>query len=211
MSGPTCQRLSLFFFLTNKFKINEKDFKLVKYADDMALVDLLQKTNPFCEAAYLAHIEGVTLTSYMSETKERILCTKPEFNTKRVSRDGQLAETVQNVKYLGTVLDSQVSFSGNIEYVFRKCSQQLYLLRRLSGLGASQQIIELVYPSLVESVLTFRLPAWYGLLSCSNKNKLSRVVSMDSKPQMPQLKERGRKQRVSWQIAPVLSSASWSL
>ena len=39
-----------------------------------------------------------------------------------------------------------------------------------------QQILELVNKTLVENVLTFHLPAWYGHLNCRSKNKLSRIV-----------------------------------
>lgn len=74
-----------------------------------------------------------------------------------------------------------MSFSGNTEYIFKRCSQRLYLLRKLSGFCVSQQILELVYKTIVESVLTFHLPAWYGHLNCRSKNKLSRIVSMASK------------------------------
>lgn len=35
--------------------IKEKHFRLFKYADDMALVGLLEKTKPSGDAAYLAH------------------------------------------------------------------------------------------------------------------------------------------------------------
>ena len=70
-----------------------------------------------------------------------------------VSLSGQHAETVETFKYL--VLDFQVSFSENTEYIFKKCSQGLYFLRRVSSLTVSQQILELTYKTLVESVLTF--------------------------------------------------------
>ena len=38
----------------------------------------------------------------------------------------------------------------------------LYLLRKLSDLGVSPEILELVYKNLVESILSFNMVAWYG-------------------------------------------------
>ncbi len=51
----------------------------------------------------------------------------------------------------------------------------------LVALGVSKHILELVYKSIVESVLTFHLPIWYEHLNCRLKNKLSRIVSSANK------------------------------
>ncbi len=45
----------------------------------------------------------------------------------------------------------------------------------------AKHILELVYKSIVESVLTFHLPVWYEHLNCRLKNKLSRIVSSANK------------------------------
>lgn len=47
----------LFSLFTNEFTIKEEHFRLFKYADDMALVGLLDKTNSLHDVAYLAHIK----------------------------------------------------------------------------------------------------------------------------------------------------------
>ncbi len=78
-------------------------------------------------------------------------------------------------------MDSQLSFADNSEYIFKRCSRILFLLRQLSGLGVSKHILELVCKSIVESVLTFHLSVWYEHLNCRLKNKLSRSVSSASK------------------------------
>ena len=95
-----------------------------------------------------------------------------------VTANGEKLETVENFKYLGTVLDSQMSFSGNTEYIYKKCSQRLYLLRKLNSFSVSQQVLELVYKTMIESVLTFHLSAWFGHLNGKFLNRLSRIVSM---------------------------------
>lgn len=96
---------------------------------------------------------------------------------------------METFKYLGTVLDNHLSFTDNTELIFKKCSQRLSLLRRLNCLGVSAQIIELVYITHIESVLTFHLSAWFDYLNCKLKKKLNRIVSMASKivgkPQKP--------------------------
>ncbi len=45
----------LFSIFTNEFTINEENFRVFKYAVDMALVGLLDKTNQTYDLAYLTH------------------------------------------------------------------------------------------------------------------------------------------------------------
>lgn len=186
----------LFSLFTNDFNINNSTFKLIKYADDMALVGLLQKTNPLDEASYLTQVKALEawckdseLEINVAKTNELLFCKKQDIITEPVLLNGQVAETVETFKYLGTVLDNHLSFTDNTEFIFKKCSQRLSLLRRLNSLGVSAQIIELVYITHIESVLTFHLSAWFDHLNCKLKKKLNRIVSMASKivgkPQKP--------------------------
>ncbi len=96
-----------------------------------------------------------------------------------ISLESQQVEIVEHFKYLGSILDSQLSFADNSEYIFKRCSQRL--LRQLSGLGVSKHILDLVYKYIVESVLTFHLSVWHEHLNCRLKNKLSRIVSSANK------------------------------
>ncbi len=154
----------LFSLFTNEFCINECNMKLIKYADDMALVSLPQNADPSDDTCFLTHVKALEewcsrskLEINVTKTKEVTFSLNQELPTVPLSLDGQTVETVETFKYLGTVLDGQLKFNGNTDYVFKKCSQRLNLLRRLSSLGVSQKILELVYITHVESVLTFHL------------------------------------------------------
>lgn len=64
---------------------NESHFRLVKYADDLALVGLLQKDDSSDESSYLAYAKALKswcpaspLEVNVSETKELVICTKPK-------------------------------------------------------------------------------------------------------------------------------------
>lgn len=59
--------------------------------------------------------------------------------------------------------------------------QCLHLLRKLNSYGVSKEILETVYRSLVENVLTYDIYTWFGNLGAKNRNKLSRIVNMASK------------------------------
>lgn len=55
----------------------------------------------------------------------------------------------------------------------------LYLIRTLAIYDISKSLLNTVYRSFVESVLTFNMCTWYGHLG--DKNRLSRVTNMISK------------------------------
>ena len=74
-----------------------------------------------------------------------------------VTIDQQSVEVVSSFKYLGTVVDSKLSFNDNIVYVYKEAQQRLYLLRKLRGFGVGSHVLESVYRCLVESVLSFNI------------------------------------------------------
>ena len=60
---------------------------------------------------------------------------------------------VSSCKYLGTVVDSKLSFNDNVIYVYKIAEQRSYLLRKLRSFGVGGHVLESVYCCLVESVL----------------------------------------------------------
>ena len=74
-----------------------------------------------------------------------------------VTIDQQSVEVVSSFKYLGTVVDSKLSFNDNVVYVYKEAQQRLYLLRKLRGFGVGSHVLESVYRCLVESVLSFNI------------------------------------------------------
>lgn len=59
----------LFSLFTNDFKVNDTQFKLFKYADDMALVCLLQQTSSVAEAVYVDHTKALQSWCNISQLK----------------------------------------------------------------------------------------------------------------------------------------------
>ena len=92
-----------------------------------------------------------------------------------------MVERVSSYKYLGTTIDSGLTFNDNTQAIFSKCQQRTYLLRRLKYMDVASPILRSFYICHIESLLTFSFLAWYGGLSESNKAKLRRVISVGSK------------------------------
>ena len=160
---------------------------MIKYADDMELVGRLKDELSLFE--YRLQIDA--LASQFTSTFLKLNTTKTKelvFGGGRISQtpepiliNNQEVEIVKSFKYLGTVLDWRLSFCEHVDYVYKRAQQRLFLLRKLKSFDVSQHILQLVYRSLIESVLSFNIITWYGNVSGTNKVKLARVVNTGSK------------------------------
>ncbi len=57
----------------------------------------------------------------------------------------------------------------------------MYLLQKPRSFDVHRELLQIVYKSLVESVLTFNIVVWYGNLGVKGKAKLACIVGMAGK------------------------------
>ena len=105
-------------------------------ADDDAVVGLITNTD---ETFYRREISNFSkwcsdnfLILNTKKTKEMVI----DFRHKKqeltpVNIDNCDIETVNEYKYLGTVIDDKLNWNSNTDKVYTKCQQRLFLLRRL--------------------------------------------------------------------------------
>ena len=74
-------------------------------------------------------------------------------------------EVVDSFKYLGTVVDQKLTFTQHVDFVFKKAQRRLLILRKLKHFGVNQGILEMVYTSLIGSILTFNIVTWFGVIN----------------------------------------------
>lgn len=177
----------LFSVYTNELMCNDLVLTLIKFADDMALIGRLKdelslkRYHDFVREL-IGWFDSSFLELNVQKTKELCVSSRrEEISFEPVTVKGEAVEQVSSFKYLGTFLDQKLSFTENVDYVFKKAQQRLYLLRKLRSFGVSQEILELVYRSLIESILSFNLLAYYGNLTVKNRTKLMRIVNLASK------------------------------
>ena len=75
--------------------------------------------------------------------------------------NGQTVETVSTFKCLGTVVDENLTFTDNVDHIYKK-AQYMFLLRKSRSFNISTDALQLVYRSLIKSVPSFNLVSWYG-------------------------------------------------
>ncbi len=67
-------------------------------------------------------------------------------------------------KYLGTIIDDNLTFNDNTVAICEKAQQRLRLLRKLNWFGMCSKLMTLFFSSMVESVITFSIMTWFGNL-----------------------------------------------
>ena len=95
--------------------------------------------------------------------------------------DGTKVERVDEYKYLGTIVDSKLSFDANTHAIHKKCQTRLYCLQKLRSIGVNGNILGNFYRCFIQSVLIFGFLCWYAGLSVKNKNVLERIVKVCGK------------------------------
>ena len=63
----------------------------------------------------------------------------------------------------------------------KKANQRLFLLRKLKGFSVSTTTLDLVYKSLIQSILTFNIVTWFGNLREKERSRLNRLTNIASK------------------------------
>jgi hypothetical protein len=89
--------------------------------------------------------------------------------------EGHEIEHVDEVRLLGLVLRSDLSWCSNTESIVERCNKKLWFLRRLKSLGASIEDLLDLYEKHVRSILEYAAPVWHSSLKGEDRLKLERV------------------------------------
>ena len=97
-----------------------------------------------------------------------------QFST-RLTLEGQILETVQEQKLLGTILTADLKWDRNTEEIVRKANGRLQLLRKVSSFGADVSDLKLIYVMFIRSLLEQSCTVWHSGLTEQNTQDLERI------------------------------------
>ena len=92
-----------------------------------------------------------------------------------------IIDDVADYRYLGTVLDNNLTFDRNVDTIHKNCQSCIYCLQKLRNIGAASEFLEMYYHACVQSVLTLSFMCWYGSLGVRGKKVLNDIVNACSK------------------------------
>lgn len=83
----------------------------------------------------------------------------------------------ENAKYLGVIIDSNLSWNQHVDTVCSKLSSGIFVIKRLKSITENQSILRTAYFALAESHLRYGLVLWGN----SSKSNLQRVLVQQKK------------------------------
>ena len=78
-------------------------------------------------------------------------------------------------KFLGVFIDNKLSFNKHVDFLVKKCSSRLFLMRKLKNIGLDELGLLTFYLTNIGSILAYAAPAWFSLLGDQNCERLEKV------------------------------------
>ncbi len=182
MSFPSLKDQQPPLLYTNMCQSNWENCTILKYADDTVIVSLLQNGETGHGPAISDFVKWCEMSYLHLKTKDMIIDFRKNVPMHKVTYiKGQTVDSVQSYKYLGTIIDSKLSFEANCEAVCRKGHQQLFFLRKLCKFHIDKTLLIMFYHAYIESVLSFCLVSWYGNLSLKSRNSIDQIAKWASR------------------------------
>ncbi|KAI3355887.1 hypothetical protein L3Q82_004437 [Scortum barcoo] len=99
-----------------------------------------------------------------SNTKEVIVDYRKSRRTEHAPLliHGEAVERVNNIKFLGIHITSDLTWSMNTAHLVKKAQQRLFFLRKLKRAGLSPQLLTNFYRATTESILCRSATVWYA-------------------------------------------------
>ena len=156
----SCLHFSTYLY-TDDCRSNHFNSFLVKFADDSALLSLLQGYEQYHGPALTEFVywcDNSYLNLNVTKTKQMIVdFSRQKHSPGKTIIHNNEAEIVSKYKYLGTIFDDTLKWDDNTEEIVKKGQQRLYLLRKLNYFSVNQKILTLFFTNLLLRVFCHSL------------------------------------------------------
>ena len=92
-----------------------------------------------------------------------------------ISHHGNVLETVEETKLLGTIITSDLKWHKNTEYLVKKANARMRILHKISEFNAPREDLTTIYISYVRSILEQSCQVWHSSLTQEDTDDLERV------------------------------------
>ena len=97
-----------------------------------------------------------------------------KFST-RLNIEGEILETVEDTKLLGTIISNDLKWEKNTDNIVKKANMRMELLRKVSTFGASLEELKNIYILYIRSLLEQSCTVWHSGLTAENSEDLERI------------------------------------
>ena len=171
----------LLILYTSDCRSSNKTCSIVKFADDTMLIGLISYDDG---SKYVNEINKFTtycLTNFLDlcvkMTKEMII----DFRKSKALPDpiiinDHTVERVTTYECLGIMLNNDLSWSNNTDYIISRLNSLLYCLRKLKNFNVNISILKLFYQLVIKSVFTYCCVCWGGNITKRDINKITGII-----------------------------------
>lgn len=171
----SCLSPTLYALYTNDIP-NTEATTLALYADDAAYIATSIRTN---HAVMKMQRTLDALPDWLSKwrlsinvDKTQALSVGGRLTEPSLRLEGQLIRWHDRVKYLGVTIDRHLNMGAHARNIIAKTKATMAALRPMLSSSLPLRVKLNLYKIYVRSRLTYAAPAWFALLSDSNKKKL---------------------------------------
>ena len=101
--------------------------------------------------------------------------TKVDFPLELNFEDGDLLEVLDEIKLLGVIVQDNLKWNRNTDYICKKARQRIWLIRNMRKSGLSQKELVDAYTKEVRSLLELAVPVWHSSLTAQESHQIERV------------------------------------
>ncbi len=171
----------LFSLYTNDCTSKDPSVKLLKFADDITLIGLIQDGD---ESAYRQEVKELTVWCSLNNLELNTLKTvemivdfrrnPPALPPLTIMNNS--VNAVESFRFLGTTISQDLKWDTHIDSIVKKAQQRMYFLRQLKKFNLPQAHMTQFYSAVIESVLCSSITVWFGSASKSDIRRLQRTV-----------------------------------
>lgn len=153
-----------------------------KFADDTTVVGLISDNDETNYREEIHHLmRWCTDNNLVLNTSKTMEVTVDYRRTRKTAHapffiHREEVERVDNVKFLGIHITSDLTWTLNTSHLVKKAQQRLFFLRKLKRAGLSPQLLRNFYRATVESILCLNATVWFGSCTAQDRKNLARVV-----------------------------------
>lgn len=167
--GAKCSPLFWLLLFNNLLNIPlPEGCYLIAFADDLLLIcDYHDLT--ICELRTNEALRRIVrwvaenkLTFNPVKTQAMFITSRRKLNPPSVVVNDVQIELVNQIKYLGVILDRKLLWNAHIDYIIKKCEKMFHAIARTSGKdwGLSAGVLRVIYIGAIEPMLTYASSAW---------------------------------------------------
>lgn len=181
-----CLSPILFTIYTDPLRSNDANILCLKYADDTAIVGLLNLQDKECERNFQSHLDSATrwcrehdLLLNESKTKELLVLFnrgKQSLSIPATSISGLEIQQCHQFKYLGLIFKDTLSFSDHCNNIIKKIRPMIYSIRKLRNFGLSKEERVKISKCFVSPTVFYCGQLWITSCNKSLLHALARLI-----------------------------------